>query len=178
MVHRRGMKGVAPMPRLRHMAVLALFAVTALSLLAQTPLFAHGVLAQAPAPSVLAVPDAVAVSPDASSTAFLAIDFLAPTCTQNSSCVAALPAAEAGLSAARAANVLVVYSVHAAPDNNILADVAPMPGDPVFVAAPGDKFFNSNLDDILKQAGINTLVITGWSSNIGVLYTAAAATQR
>lgn len=165
------------MPRAGYMAALVLLAVTAFSPRGQTPLPAHRVLAQAPAPDVLAVPDPAAVSLDASTTAFLAIDFLQSTCAPNPSCVASLPAEEAGLSAARAAKARVVYSVHPAADNNILPDVAPMPNDPVFVAVPGDKFYDSNLDNILRQAGITTLVLTGFSSNNGVLYTAAGATE-
>src|SRR5439155_25637002 len=95
------------------------------------------------------------------------------------SCVASLPALAAAISNARAAGALVIYSVHPAPDTNILLDVAPVPDDPVFVAAPGgDKFFNSSLDDYLKQGGITTLVITGFSSNVGVLYTSGGALLR
>src|SRR5207249_7050594 len=111
----------------------------------------------------------VAVSLDPSTTAFLAIDILDSGCASVSggrsapSCVASLPALAAAISNARAAGARVIYSVHPAPDTNILLDVAPMPDDPVFVAAPGgDKFFNSSLDDYLKQGGITTLVITGF----------------
>ena len=53
-----------------------------------------------------------------------------------------------------------------------------MPEEPIFVAVPGDKFFNSELDNILQQNGTTMLVLTGISSNSGVMYTAAAATQR
>jgi nicotinamidase-related amidase len=52
-----------------------------------------------------------------------------------------------------------------------------MPNEPVFVAVPGDKFFNSDLNNILRQAGTTTLVLTGVSSNGGIMYTAAAAIQ-
>jgi nicotinamidase-related amidase len=135
-------------------------------------------LAQAPTVVDLGVPDPAAVALDPSTTAFLAIDFLQTTCGSNPTCIAALPAVADGLASARAAKALVLYSVHPAPDNNILADVAPMPAETVFAAAPGDKFFDSSLDDVLKQAGTTTLVLTGVSSNNGVMYTAAAAIQR
>jgi nicotinamidase-related amidase len=132
----------------------------------------------APVPDALAVPAPAAVTLSAGSTAFLVIDMLAPSCDGNPNCLNALPGVENGLAAARAANALVVYSVHPAPDSNITPEVAPATGDPIFVAIPGDKFFNSNLDTILRQAGISTLVLTGSSSNVGVLYTAGAAIQR
>lgn len=161
------------MRRVRQVAAILLLAITVSSVLAQTP-----ALAQTPTADPLAIPDPVAVALDPGTTAFLAIDLLQSNCAPSPSCVAALPAVATGLSAARAANSLVVYSVHPGSDNEILPDVAPMPDDPIFVALPGDKFFNSNLDDILKQAGVTTLVITGTSSNSGVLYTAAAANRR
>ena len=153
------------MPRARYMVAFVLLAVAVPWLRGQMP-----DLAQAQADDILAVPDPVAVSLDARTTAFLAIDILDSSCASSGrsaqSCVASLSAVAAGLAAARAANALVVYAVHPAPDNVILPDVAPLPDEIVFVAAPGgDKFFNSSLDDILKQGGITTLVITGFSSN-------------
>jgi len=134
--------------------------------------------AQAPAGDELAVPDPAAVALDASTTAFLAIDFLQSTCAPNPICIGTLPAVAAGLTSARTASAHVIYSVHLAPDNSILPDVAPMPSEPIFAALPGDKFFDSNLDYLLHQAGTTTLVLTGISSNSGVLYTAGAAAQR
>ena len=136
-------------------------------------------LAQPPQPDLLAVPDPVGVTLDARTTAFLAIDFLESNCAPDPRCAASLPMAAAGLSAAREANALVVYATHLAPDNVILSQVAPQPGDRVFEAIPGgDKFFDSLLGTILQQAGTRTLVIIGMSSNSGVMYTAAGAIQR
>jgi nicotinamidase-related amidase len=134
-------------------------------------------LAQPAAPE-LSVPDPAAVTLDPGTTAWLAIDFLRSSCGSNPTCVAEVPSVEAGLAAARAANARVVYSVHPAPDNVVDSDLAPLPGDHVFVAVPGDKFYNSDLDSILLQAGITTLVISGVTANVGVLYTAGAAVQR
>jgi nicotinamidase-related amidase len=161
------------MPEARRQLVgLALLAVASFAL----PVGQSPVLAQAQ--GELAVPDPAAVSLDASTTAFLAIDFLQSTCASNPTCISTLPAVASGLASARTANAHVIYSVHLAPDNVILPDVAPMPNDPVFAAVPGDKFFDSNLDYLLRQAGATTLVLTGISSNSGVMYTAGAAVQR
>ena len=160
------------MLRARQMAALALVATTVFSLRGQSPVLAQATMDD------LAVPDPVEVSLDPGTTAFVAIDFLQTTCGSNPICVAALPAEADALASARQANAHVVYSVHPAPDNIIVADVAPMPSEPVFIAVPGDKFFNSDLDSILRQAGATTVVLTGVSSNSGIMYTAAAATQR
>ena len=129
-------------------------------------------------PDALAVPDPAAVSLDPTATAFIAVDFLQSTCAPNPTCVNALPAIASALTSARAANALVVYSVHPAPDNVIMSDIAPLPDDPIFTAVPGDKFFNSDLDQILNESGRTTVVLSGISSNSGIMYTAAAAIQR
>jgi nicotinamidase-related amidase len=126
----------------------------------------------------LAVPPPAPVTLSASTTAVLAVDFLQSTCPPNPACVSALPAASSALEAARGANAHVLYSVHLAPDNVIVSDVAPTPNEPIFAALPGDKFFSSNLDYLLRQANASTLVLMGVTSNSGIMYTAAAAAQR
>jgi nicotinamidase-related amidase len=161
------------------LVTVALIALTAFSLRGQTPALGHEIISQAPVPDVLAIPAPVAVSLDASTTAFLAMDLLQTGCPNAPACVASLPHVAAGLAAARAANALVVYSTHLPPDTDILPEVSPAPGDIVFTSPPGgDKYFRSTLDDILTQAGITTLVLSGMSSNSGILYTANAARQR
>jgi hypothetical protein len=89
---------------------------------------------QASSADQLQVPAPAAVALDANTTTFLAmflaIDFLQSTCTPNPSCTSTLPAVSSALATARAAGAHVVYSVLLAPDNNILADVAPAPNDP------------------------------------------------
>ena len=134
--------------------------------------------AQSTSPVDLSVPPPAPVTLPASTSAFIVVDLLQSTCPPNPLCMNTLPAEAAGLQAARAANVHVLYTVHLAPDNVILTDVAPATSDPIVAAIPGDKFFDSNLDYILRQAGITNLVLTGVNSNSGIMYTAGAAAQR
>lgn len=138
----------------------------------------QGARVAAQVPDALAVPDPATVLLDPTTTAFVAVDFLDSTCAPNPTCVNALPTIANGIAAARAANALVVYSVHPAPDDVIMSDIAPLPNDPIFTAVPGDKFFNSDLDQILQESGKTTVVLTGISANSGIMYTAAAAIQR
>ncbi|HEV7664661.1 MAG TPA: isochorismatase family protein [Chloroflexota bacterium] len=126
----------------------------------------------------LTVPEPASVSLDAATTSLVAIDFLQSTCASNPLCVNTLPAMANALSTARTANAHVIYSVHLAPDNNIVPEVAPLLAEQVFAAIPGDKFFDSNLDYLLRQTGTTTVVLSGVSSNSGVMYTTAAAIQR
>jgi nicotinamidase-related amidase len=128
------------------------------------------------APQVPTVPDPVAVTLDRTTTAFLALDFLDSNCGPRPACVATLPAVNAALAAARTASIPVFYSVVGT--GNILPDVMPATSDTVIKSFGADKFFNTDLDAMLKADGISTVVIAGTSSNGAVLYTGYAADAR
>jgi nicotinamidase-related amidase len=127
--------------------------------------------AKAPAPPALK-PATI----DPKTTALLVLDFLKPNCGPRPRCVAVLPNVKTLLSAARANNMMVVYSGF--PDSNpgrdTLPDVAPLGIEPTVVTI-GDKFVNTPLDVVLKAKGIKTLLITGTSSNNAVLLTSIDA---
>lgn len=123
------------------------------------------------------VPRPVPVTVNPSTTAYLVLDLNTTVCAPNPSCVASLPAAAALLASARAAAALVVYSNTVTPGAQILPQVAPQPGDPV-VAARADKFFGTDLDQILSAHAIRTLVVVGTFANGAVLYTTFEANVR
>jgi nicotinamidase-related amidase len=123
------------------------------------------------------LPRPVAVTVNPSTTAVLVLDLTSVVCTPNPTCVATLPAVAALLANARAAGATVVYSQTTTPGSQILPAVAPQNGDPV-VFAHADKFFNTNLDQILSSRGITTLVIVGTAVNGAVLYTTFEANLR
>jgi len=144
---------------------------------AQTPTpTATGTPAAAPAQGLQlpTLPDPVPVELDASKTAFLVLDMVDRICNPDPRCGAVVPTVAAGLAAARAAGVFVAYTI--SPPGNILPELAPLPGDPI-VNAHADKFYGSNLDDLLKQAGASTLVITGSSTSGAVLYSSFGANE-
>jgi nicotinamidase-related amidase len=124
------------------------------------------------------IPYPVAVTLNPATTAFLVLDFQSSSCnpTNRPACITSLTPVAAGIAAARAAGVPVVYS-NAGTAQDILEQIAPQPGD-ARVASGADKFLNTNLDDILKQDGVATVVITGNASNGAVLYTAYEAAAR
>jgi nicotinamidase-related amidase len=123
------------------------------------------------------VPRPVAVTVNPATTAYLLLDLTSVVCAPNSSCVATLPAAAALLAKARAAGATVIYSETTTAGSQILPQVAPQPGDPV-VKAHADKFFGTDLNQILKARGIKTLVIVGTVANGAVLYTTFEANLR
>jgi nicotinamidase-related amidase len=110
-------------------------------------------------------------------TAYLLLDLTSVVCAPSRPCVASLPAAAALLARARAAGATVIYCETPAPGSQILPQVAPQPGDPV-VEAHADKFFGTDLDQILKSRGIETLVVVGTATNGAVLYTTLEANLR
>lgn len=122
------------------------------------------------------IPDPVAVEVDAATTAFLVLDLLDANCPRRPGCPESLPPVAALLERAREANVLVVYSLVVGPAS-VMPEVAPLGHEPT-VASSADKFFTTDLDDILRGAGITTLVIVGTATNGAVLYTSFAANVR
>jgi len=164
------MSRIVPLTLAGLFVLLAISARPAAWAMAQTPPTAQ------PQVQVPALPDPVPVTVSASSTAFLALDLLDANCSASRpSCAATLPAIASGIGAARTAGALVVYSSF--PGENVVPELQMQPTDPM-VTSGADKFYNTNLDSILKQNGIDTVVVVGSSSDGAVLYTAFGAAER
>ena len=82
------------------------------------------------------------------------------------------------LAAARAGGVTVIYSIagNFSPAD-IMKDVAPLGSEPI-VKAHADKFIDTDLEKILKDKSIQTVIVTGTSANGAVLYTGSDAALR
>jgi len=125
-------------------------------------------------------PELNEVTVDPSSTALLILDFLHSNCNdeRRPRCVESLPTMKKLLDEARAAGVMVVYSItSSAEPTDIWEDVAPMEGEPI-VQASVDKFRNTDLEEILSDKGIKTVITVGTAAQGAVLYTASAAALR
>jgi len=135
--------------------------------------------APALAQQVPPAPDPVPVSLDPATTALVVLDITDQTCRPQPNCMGMmLPAIASLLPRARAAGVYVLYSVPPA-GSPVLPEVAPAPGDPVFPSGGAqDRFFNTNLDDMLRSRGVTTIVLFGWRENGSVVYTSVGATSR
>ncbi|HLH25921.1 MAG TPA: cysteine hydrolase [Chloroflexota bacterium] len=158
------------MHRHRLIALVALLAALLPSLL---PAAAPAVSAQA----IPTIPAPAAVTLDPATTAYLVLDINSAVCGPRPGCQATLPAIAGLLDRARQANVFVVYSNTTAPGTTILPEVAPRPDDPV-VTSSADKFYNTQLDDLLRSHGIRTAIIVGTAANGAVLYTSFDANTR
>lgn len=117
---------------------------------------------------------------DTKKTAVLSLDWNARTCNEKARirCFKAMPKIEKLLNDARSHDMLVVHALSSSmKPTDIVASVAPKGGEPV-VKGRGDKFSGSDMEKILKDKGIDTVIIVGTSANSAVLYTAFGAVQR
>ena len=79
---------------------------------------------------------------------------------------------------ARAKGATVIYSVAGKFEaSDIVKDVAPAANEPL-VKSKADKFLNTDLEKILKDKGIQTVIVTGTAANGAVLYTGTGAALR
>jgi nicotinamidase-related amidase len=119
-----------------------------------------------------------AVTVDPKTTALFLFDFMTENCGQRPRCVAAVPTLKAIHDRARAANMLVAYTL---PGGGKIIDpgIAPRPGE-VVEQKPGgpDKFIGDDLDQRLKAHGIKTVILCGTSAQGVGLGTGAGAVQR
>jgi len=120
------------------------------------------------------------VSPELATTALLMLDFNTPPCdpVKRPRCIATLPAAKALLDKARAKGMFVVYTMGGSTSaDSINPEVKPLGSEPLVSAGP-DKFLNTDLEKVLKDHGIKTVIAMGTVSNGVILYTGSEAAFR
>ncbi len=124
-------------------------------------------------------PELKAVTIDPKVTAFLILDIVKQACNQERRprCLASLPAIQRLLTRARAKNVPVIYSLVGGSAADILREVAPLGNEPIVSSGP-DKFLGTDLEKILKEKGIQTVIVVGTAAHGAVLYTASEAALR
>jgi nicotinamidase-related amidase len=115
------------------------------------------------------------VTLDPKTTALLLLDFVPPNCPNRPRCMASLPAMKKLLAEARSKSVTVIYSTAGkATPSDILKDIAPAGSEPV-VHSSVNKFEGTDLEKILKDKGIRTVIMNGTAAHGAVLYTGSAA---
>lgn len=123
-----------------------------------------------------AIPAPVAVELEAAKTAFLVLDLVEVICNPRPGCPESIPLVANLLGKARAANVPVVYSTATAP-SPFMAGIAPLGHEPQ-VSSSANKYFRTDLEEILTGMGVDTLVIVGSAANGAVMYTTFASNTR
>lgn len=130
---------------------------------------------QAPQPPALK-----AVKVDPRTTALLVLDIIKQGCNaeRRPRCIASLPKIAKLLADAHSHNMTVVYSTFPpGKREDILPEVAPKGGEPM-VTTFAEKFINTDLEKILKDKGITTVIIAGTAAHGAVLYTSSGAVLR
>lgn len=128
-------------------------------------------------------PPVVVVQPvqlDPKTSALLILDIEEFTCNaeRRPRCPDSVPRIKTFLDRARAKGMGVVYSLTSrGTPQTILPGVQPVGAAPV-VQSGVDKFYNTELEKILRERGIKTVVIVGTATEGAVLHTATGAALR
>jgi len=142
------------------------------------PAYAGNIVDEWASVKVPAAPELKPVTIDPKTTALLMLDFMNQNCGKRPRCLDTIPAMKKLLVEARAHKVPVVYSIIAnSTTADIITDVAPQADEPSVLSGP-DKFRNKDLEKILKDKSITTVIAVGTASNGAVLYTASGAAFR
>ena len=126
-----------------------------------------------------AMPDPARVTLNPKTTALLVLDYVEDICATQPRCKSQmLPAMTPFMERVRKAGLVVAYGTREQNMAHWLKEVAPAPGDIKVINTAQDRFYNTDLDKILKAKGIKTLIMVGWKISGSVTYTSVAAMAR
>jgi len=118
------------------------------------------------------------ITVDPKTTALLVLDLVKETCNMKvrPRCIASLPQVAKLIKGARDSKTTVIYSVISGPVTiaDTLPAVKPLGDEPVVKGGP-DKFLHTDLEKLLKDKGIKTVIVVGTAAHGAVLYTASHA---
>jgi len=140
----------------------------------------HTIIDEWPEVEVPPPPELKPVEVDPDVTALLVLDIQNRNCNceKRPRCVDTLPGIQSLLTEARSKGLTVAYSVTSqASKADIREEVSPLPEEPT-VKAGVDKFFGTELEEILRSKGIQVVILVGTSAHGAVLHTATGAALR
>ena len=158
----------------------ALVAAIALCWPSAMPAFAQTIVDEWAAVQAPKPPELKTVTLDPKTTALLVLDFVKQTCNaeRRPRCLTSVPKIQALLKLARDKGLTVIHSITtASTPADIAKELAPAEGEPI-VKAPADKFFKTDLEKILTDKGVKTVVVVGTAAQGAVLNTASQAAFR
>lgn len=130
--------------------------------------------------TIPAAPKLEMVTLEPSTTALLVLDVQNQNCNaeRRPRCVESVPKIAELLGRARKAGAPVVHSLtRSAEPEDIREEVKPKADEPV-VRSGVDKFYGTELENMLKERRVKTVILVGTSSNGAVLHTATGAAAR
>ena len=123
-------------------------------------------------------PELKQVKVDPKTTALLVLDMVNQFCPRYPHCPEMIPTVKKLLTEARAATVAVIYtSIPQFAETDVVKELAPARNDP-FVQSFLNKFLNTDLEKILKDKGITTIIVVGLAANGAVIDTSSQAAQK
>lgn len=126
------------------------------------------------------LPEIIDVELDSHVTALLVLDIQKQNCNKERRprCVETIKKVVKIIEKARKKQVKIVYSLTSSADiEDMLPEVAPLEDEP-YVKSGVDKFYETKLNEILKEDNISNLVLVGTSSEGAILNTATGASLR
>jgi nicotinamidase-related amidase len=139
--------------------------------------FAETIIDQWNSVAVPPAPPTKAVTIDRSTTALLMLDFNKQTCNmeRRPRCVASIPRIKKFLAQARTAGVPVIFTLGGGGKRaDLPTDLTPAANEPSILAGL-DKISGTDVEKILKEKGIKTVIMVGAAAHGAVLYTASSA---
>lgn len=126
------------------------------------------------------VPELKPATIEPKTTALLVLDFMKGNCGTRPRCASTVPVANKLIDAARAHNMMVVYTlVGEEPKPEAMVDGIERPHEGEWMPRGGaDKFIGSDLEARLKQKDIKTVIVIGTSAQGAVVGTTNSAVQR
>jgi nicotinamidase-related amidase len=126
-----------------------------------------------------ALPDPVRVTLKPATTALLVLDYVEEICHSQPKCRSQmLPAMTPFMARVRQAGMTVAYGTREQNMSKWLPEVAPAAGDIKIVNTAQDRFYNTDLDKLLKAKGITTIIMVGWKISGSLTYSSVGATLR
>ncbi|CAN0413917.1 unnamed protein product [Phaeothamnion confervicola] len=126
-----------------------------------------------------AMPDPARITLNPKTTALMVLDYVEDICAAQPKCRSQmLPAMVPFLERVRKAGLVVAYGTRAQNMTHWLKEVAPAEGDMKIVSTAQDRFYNTDLDKLLKAKGITTMIMVGWKISGSVTYTSVGAMIR
>ncbi|MDP2718273.1 MAG: isochorismatase family protein [Dehalococcoidia bacterium] len=127
------------------------------------------------------LPELQAVTLDANKTALLVLDLTELCADPKEECSTLVPGMTRFLAKARKAKVFIAFTIMAIfkgkPVGKVFSGFNAQPSEPVLFPNGFNKFEGGELEEPLKQRGIDTVIVTGFRSNIAVMYTATHAAR-
>ncbi len=124
-------------------------------------------------------PELKPVKVDPKTTALLVLDMVNQFCgPRYTHCPEMIPTVKKLLTEARAASMAVIYtSTPQFAETDVVKDLAPTRND-LFMRSFLNKFLNTDLEKILKDKGITTIIVVGLAANGAVIDTSSQAAQK